>query len=196
MQFGGHGATNGGNSEFCIMITHRATHRLPSSKSLRITTFLSSPKHLALSISLRVTFGCCWLWKWASTVTCPKRGGHHIECDTRVANVEDIISIAIHVSQTWRTWYRMRCPNSGRFPKQPSTGVFKKGLIAGASVCVCVCVCVCVRARARARECYYMHFLLPWVHSGNVLNIYHTLNRSIKIARFWIWNKDAFHCPV
>ena len=73
-------------------------------------TFLSSPSHRTLRISLRVTFGCFLLWKWAS------RG---------------------RVSQPWRTWNRIRRPNSGRFQKKPSAGASNNGRIVEASVCVC-----------------------------------------------------------
>jgi len=66
--------------------------------------------HHTLRISLRVTFGCSLLCKWAS-------GGR--------------------VSQPWRTSNRMRRPNSGRFQKKPSAGAANNGGVDGASVCVC-----------------------------------------------------------
>jgi len=72
--------------------------------------FLSSPNHRTLRISLRVTFGCSLLWKWAS------RG---------------------RVSQPWRTSNRMRQLNSGRFQKKPFAGASNNGRIDGARVCVC-----------------------------------------------------------
>jgi len=106
MQFGGNSATSGRESGFCIT---RATHRLLCSNSSPRKTFLSSPNHHTLWISLRVTFGCSLLWKWAS------RG-----C----------------VLQPWRTSNRMRRPNSGGFQKKPSTGASNNGRIDGASVCV------------------------------------------------------------
>ena len=71
--------------------------------------FLSSPNHRTLRISLRVTFGCSWLWKWAS------RG---------------------RVSQPWRTSNQMRRPNSGRFQKNPSVGASNSDRTDGTSVCV------------------------------------------------------------
>jgi len=46
--------------------SHRATHRLLCSNSSPRKAFLSSPNHRTLRISLRVTFGCSLLWKWAS----------------------------------------------------------------------------------------------------------------------------------
>jgi len=93
----------------CITITHRATHRLFWSSSSPRKAFLSSPNHRTLRISLRVTFGCSLLWKWAS------RG---------------------HVSQPWGTPDRMWWPNSGRFQKKTSAGASNDGRINGASVCV------------------------------------------------------------
>jgi hypothetical protein len=73
-------------SDFCTMITLRATHCLLCSNSSLKGIFLSSPNHHTLWISLRVTFGCSLLWKWTS------RG---------------------HVSQPWRTsnqmWLKQVC---------------------------------------------------------------------------------------
>ena len=89
---------------------------------------LSSPNHSTLRISLRVTFGCSILWKWAS---------------------------GEHVSQPWGTSNRVRRPNSGRFQKKSSAGASNNSRSDGANVCVCVCVCVCVRARARARVLFW-----------------------------------------
>jgi hypothetical protein len=57
MQLEGSGATRGRDSGFCIMITHRATHRLLCSNSSRRKTFLTSPNNRTLRISVRVTFG-------------------------------------------------------------------------------------------------------------------------------------------
>jgi len=108
-QIGGNSATNGRESGFCITITHRDTHRLLCSNSSPRKAFLSSPIHRTLRISLRGTFGCSLRWKWAS------RG---------------------RVSQPWRTSYRMRRPNSGRFQKKPSIGASNNGRIDGAYVCV------------------------------------------------------------
>jgi len=56
MHFGRNGATSGMGSDFCIMITHRAAHRLLCSNSSPRKAFLSSPNHRTLRISLRVTF--------------------------------------------------------------------------------------------------------------------------------------------
>ena len=81
MQFGGNGAAIGRESGFCITITHR----LLCSNSSPRKAFLSSPNHRTLRISLRVTFGCSLLRKWAS------KG---------------------RVSQPWRISNRMRRPNS------------------------------------------------------------------------------------
>ena len=83
-------------------------HTLLCSNSSPRKPFLSSPNHRTLQISLRVTFGCSLLWKWAS------RG---------------------RVSQPWRTSNRIRQPNSGGFQKKPSTGASNNGRIDGASVC-------------------------------------------------------------
>jgi len=66
--------------------------------------------HHTYQISLRVTFGCFLLWKWAS------RG---------------------LVSQPWTASNQMRRPNSGRFQKKPSAGASNNGRVDGASVCVC-----------------------------------------------------------
>ena len=65
--------------------------------------------HRTHQISLRVTFGCFLLLKWAS------RG---------------------RVSQPWRTSNRMRRPNSGGFQKKPSADASNSGRIDGANVCV------------------------------------------------------------
>ena len=89
--------------------THRATHHLLCSNSSPRKAFLSSPKHRNLRISLRVTFSCSLLWKWAS------RGP---------------------ISQPWRTSNGMRRPNCRRFQKKPSTGASNNGTFDGASVCV------------------------------------------------------------
>jgi len=88
---------------------HQATHRLLCSNSSLRKAFLSSPNHRTLRISLRVTFGCSLLWKWAS------RG-----C----------------VSQPWKISNGMRRMNSGRFQMKPSAGASNNGRIDGASVCV------------------------------------------------------------
>ena len=109
MQFRGNGGTSGRESGFCITITFRATHRLLCSNSSPRKAFRSSPNHRTLRISLRVTFGCSLLWKWAS------RG---------------------RISQPWRTSNRMWRPNSGGFQKKPSTSASNNGRIDGTSVCV------------------------------------------------------------
>ena len=101
--------TSGRESGFCITITHRTTRRLLCSNSSPRKAFLSSPNHRTLRISLRVTFGCSLLWKWAS------RG---------------------RVLQPWRTSNRMRQPNSGWFQKKPSAGASNNGKMDGVSVCV------------------------------------------------------------
>ena len=87
---GGNGTTSGRESSFCTTMTHRATHRLLCSNSSPRETFLSSPIHRTLQITLWVTFGSFLLWKWAA------RG---------------------RVSQRWRTSNRMRWPNSRRFQR-------------------------------------------------------------------------------
>jgi hypothetical protein len=61
MQFGGSGAIRGRDSSFYITIKHRAPHRLLCSNYSSRKTFLSSPNHHTLRISLRVTFGCLLL---------------------------------------------------------------------------------------------------------------------------------------
>ena len=65
--------------------------------------------HRTHQISLRVTFVCSLLLKWAS------RG---------------------HVSQPRRTSNRKRRPNSGRIQKKPSAGASNNGRVDGASLCV------------------------------------------------------------
>jgi len=110
MQFGGNGATGGRDSGFCTTITHRATHHLLCCcNSSPRKAVVSSPNHRTLRISLRVTFGCSLLLKWAS------RG---------------------RISQPWRTSNRMRRPNSGRFQKEPSAGASNNGRIDEANGCV------------------------------------------------------------
>jgi len=71
--------------------------------------FVSSPNHRTLRISLRVTFGCSPLLKWAS------RG---------------------RTSPPWRTSNRMRRPNCRRIQKKPSAGASNNGRIDGANGCV------------------------------------------------------------
>ena len=68
---------------FCITMKHRATHRSLCSNSSPRKTFLSSPNHRNLWISLRMTFGCSLLLKWASRWRVSHHGGHQIECDGR-----------------------------------------------------------------------------------------------------------------
>jgi hypothetical protein len=80
MQFGGSGATSGRASDFFITITHRATDRLLCSNSLvRKKSFLSSPNHCTLWISLRV--GVSHSENGPQGDTFCNHGGHHIECD-------------------------------------------------------------------------------------------------------------------
>jgi hypothetical protein len=108
IQFGGNSATCGSDSGVCITITHRVTHRLLCSKSSPRKTFLSSPNHRTLCMSLRGTFGCSLFWIWTS-----RR----------------------RISQPWRTSNRMRRPNSGRFQMKLPAGASNNGRIDGASVC-------------------------------------------------------------
>lgn len=108
MQFRRSGTTSGRDSNFCITTTHRGTHRLLCSNSSPRKISLLSSNHCTLQITLRVTFGCSLLWKWAS------RG---------------------RILQPWRTSNRMRWTNSGRFQKKPSAGTSNNGGINGASVC-------------------------------------------------------------
>jgi len=75
------------------------THRLFCSNSSPIKAFLSSPNHRTLRISLRVTFGCSLLLKWAS------RG---------------------RVSQFWMTSNRKRRPNPRKIPKEAFCRCFQQ----------------------------------------------------------------------
>jgi len=56
MQFGRNGATSGGESGVCITTTNQGTFRLLCSNSSPRKSFLSSPNHRNLRISLLVTF--------------------------------------------------------------------------------------------------------------------------------------------
>jgi hypothetical protein len=75
-----------------------------------------------------ITTGCSLLWKWAS-------GGLG--------------------SQPWRTSYRKRRSNSGRFQKKPSAGVSINGRIDGASVCVGARVLLWRRLGKRCHMSYH-----------------------------------------
>jgi hypothetical protein len=98
--------------------SHRATHRLLCSNSSPRKAFLSSVNHRNLRISLRVTFGCSLLLKWAS------RG---------------------RVSQPWKT--SNATTELRKIPKEAFGGCFQQWQDRW-SKCVCVCVCVCACARA------------------------------------------------
>jgi len=104
-----------------------ATCRAASSELHRATCAKLARRndHRTLRISLRVTFGCSLLWKWAS-----RR----------------------RVSQPWRTSNRMWRPNSGKFQKKPSGGASNNGRIDG--VCVCVCARVLLW-RLLDKRCHY-----------------------------------------
>jgi hypothetical protein len=114
MQFGGSGVTSGRDSGFCITITHRATHRLLSRNSSSRKTFLSSPNHRTLRISLRATFGCSSSENGRRGDKFRNHGVHQIECDGRTP--EDSKRILPLVLPTM-------------------AGSMKQGM------CVCVCVC-------------------------------------------------------
>jgi hypothetical protein len=113
MQFGGSVVTSGRESGFCITTMHWATHRLLCSNYFPRWTFLSSPNHHSLQISLRVTFGCSLLWKWVC------KGTH-------VATEEDIKSNALaeilkipkeafcQSFQQWQNWWR-KCARAGSY---------------------------------------------------------------------------------
>jgi hypothetical protein len=111
----------------CITITHQATHSLLYSNSSPRKAFLPSPNHRTHRISLRVTFGCSLLWKWASRWT-------------RFATMEDIKSNATA---------QLR-----KIPKEAFQRGFQQWQHRW-NKCVCVCVCMCVRARARAQGSYF-----------------------------------------
>jgi hypothetical protein len=108
----GSGASSGRQGQWLV---HRATQPLSCSNSSPREIVLLSHKHRTLRISLRVTFGCPLLWRWAS------RG---------------------HVTQPLGASNKMRRPNSGTFQKKPSVGDFRSGSIDGASVCVRACAMV------------------------------------------------------
>jgi hypothetical protein len=88
----------------------------PSRASLVVQQFIAEKnipvitRHRTLWISLRVTFGCSKLWKWASSG---------------------------YVSQPWRTSNRMRRPSSGRIQMKPPSGATNSAKIDGASVRAC-----------------------------------------------------------
>jgi hypothetical protein len=87
MQFGGSGVTSDTASGSCITIKHRATQRLLCINSLQRKTFLPSPNHRTLRISLWVTFRCSLLLEWAQGNTVCNHGGHQIECDDRIRKI-------------------------------------------------------------------------------------------------------------
>ena len=106
-------------SGFYITITHQATHRLLCSNSLLRKAFTSSPNHCSLRISLRVTFVCSLLYKWAWRGRISHHGGHQIECDGRT-------------------------PEDSKRSLSPMLPTMA-GSMEKVCVCVCVCVCACVR---------------------------------------------------
>jgi hypothetical protein len=61
MQFGGSSASGRQGQWFLHL------YNTPRHTSLVMQQFLSSPNHRTLRISLRVTFDCSLLWKWASS---------------------------------------------------------------------------------------------------------------------------------
>jgi hypothetical protein len=124
MRFVGSSTTSGNYSGLCITKTYRSIHRFLCNNSSPRKTFLSTPNHHTLRITLRDTFGCSPLWKLTS------RG---------------------HVLQPWRTSNRMQRPYFGRFQKKPFACASNSGRINGTSVGVCVCVCVRVRVRVCVR---------------------------------------------
>jgi hypothetical protein len=131
----------GGNSGFCIAITHRATHRLLCSNSSPKKTFLLLPEHCTLRSSFRVVLAF-------HTLRMGSRG---------------------HVSQSWRTWNRIRRPNTGRFQMKPYAGASNNGRINR----------VRVRACASARGDYVRVAICPTItvqchDSGNFLTDHRT----------------------
>ena len=98
---------SGGESGFCITMTHRTRHRLFCSNSSPRKAFLSSPNHRTVRISLRVNLVFPYSENRPQGDAFCNHGGHQIDCDGR--NPED--------------------------SKEPSAGASNSARIDGASVC-------------------------------------------------------------
>jgi hypothetical protein len=96
MQFGRSGAITDRDRGFCITITNQATHRLLCSNSSPRKTFLSSPDHRTLRVSLRVTLGCSQLVNRPQENMFRNHEGHQIKWDGRTPEDSERSLLPVH----------------------------------------------------------------------------------------------------